>query len=105
MKEIFITYLWENKLLQHPIKTTDNETVEVLHPGNQNSNAGPDFLNARIKIGQTLWAGNVEIHVNSSDWTLHNHQHDKAYDNVILHVVFRDDLPVFLGRCFAFQKS
>jgi hypothetical protein len=91
MKEIFITYLWENKLLQHPIKTTDNETVEVLHPGNQNSNAGPDFLNARIKIGQTLWAGNVEIHVNSSDWTLHNHQHDKAYDNVILHIVYQED--------------
>jgi len=91
MKEIFIHYLWENKLLQHVDHTTDNEPVEIIHPGFRNAHAGPDFLNARINIGGTLWAGNVEIHVNASDWLLHNHQHDKAYDNVILHVVFQED--------------
>lgn len=91
MKEIFIHYLWENKLLRNAMLTTDNESVEIIHPGNRNSNAGPDFLNARIKIKDTIWAGNVEIHVNASDWVLHNHQLDKAYDNVILHIVYEED--------------
>lgn len=91
MKEIFIYYLWENKLLKTNIYTTDNEIINVIHPGYRNANSGPDFLDARIKIENTLWAGNVEIHVNASDWLLHKHQHDKAYDNVILHIVYQED--------------
>ena len=59
-----------------------------------NTHSGPDFTNARIKIGDTTWAGNVEIHVPSSDWRKHNHTTDEAYKNVILHVVYRDDEPV-----------
>jgi hypothetical protein len=98
MKEIFIHYLWENKLLLNTILTTDNEAIEILHPGNKNSNAGPDFLNARIKINGTLWAGHVEIHVNASDWNLHNHQSDKAYDNVILHIVYEEDKKIITSN-------
>ncbi|NOU46627.1 MAG: DUF2851 family protein [Bacteroidales bacterium] len=95
MKEEFIYYLWENKLLRKDLISTDQEPVEILHSGYRNSNAGPDFLNARIKIGTTVWAGNVEIHVISSDWLLHNHQHDKAFDNVILHIVYQEDKKIF----------
>src|SRR5690606_18482376 len=60
-----------------------------------NMNAGPDFLNARIRIGDTVWAGNVEIHTNASDWYNHNHHSDPAYDNVILHVVYTADKLVY----------
>lgn len=91
MKEVFIHYLWENRLLQRGLISTDLEPIEVLHPGFANADSGPDFLNARIKIGETIWAGNVEIHVNASDWNQHKHQDDSAYDNVILHVVLEED--------------
>ncbi len=96
MTEDFLHYLWKFKLFnQLDIKTTEGETVRVLHVGQHNTDAGPDFFNARLKIGTTSWAGNVEIHVKSSDWHRHAHQLDKAYDNVILHVVNEDDKPVF----------
>lgn len=95
MKEVFILYLWENKLLLPELRTTDNKPITILHPGNANHDAGPDFLNARLKIDDTLWAGNVEIHVNASDWYKHRHDVDKAYDNVILHVVYEADKQVY----------
>jgi hypothetical protein len=98
MKEEFIYYLWENKLLQKEMISTDHEPIEILHPGYRNSNAGPDFLDARIKIGTTLWAGNVEVHINASDWMLHNHHHDKAFDNVILHLVYQEDKKIFTSE-------
>lgn len=65
--------------------------MDILSVGTHNLNAGPDFENAKIKIGETLWAGNIEIHLHSSDWEKHKHQHDHAYENVILHVVYNHD--------------
>ena len=72
MKEDFIYYLWENRLLQLDLKTTDGEDVKILSVGTRNYDSGADYNNARIKIGGTLWAGQVEIHVHSSDWFRHN---------------------------------
>jgi hypothetical protein len=88
VKEEFIVYLWKNRLLQPDLYTTTGEAVSILHPGVENHDAGPDFMVARVRIGQTLWAGNVEIHVRASDWLKHRHEQDAAYDNIILHVVF-----------------
>lgn len=86
--EQLIHYAWKHKLF--PLKlleTTDGRKVEVIDPGLHNHNSGPDFFNAKIKINDTLWVGNVEIHDKASDWFLHGHDKDAAYDNVILHVV------------------
>jgi hypothetical protein len=65
--------------------------IEVVSFGMHNTDAGPDFFNGKVKIGETIWAGNIELHINSSDWMKHKHQNDKAYDNVILHVVYNND--------------
>lgn len=90
--EDFAHYIWRHKLyISNNFHTTDGLQLEIIHPGIHNTNAGPDFFNAKIKIGDTLWAGNVEIHIKGSDWFRHNHHTDKAYDNVILHVVIEDD--------------
>ena len=91
MKEHFLYYLWENRLLSKDLLTVDGESVYVISVGNRNYDSGPDFLDARIRIGSTLWVGHVEIHVNASDWFRHGHQHDDAYKNVILHVVYGSD--------------
>ena len=96
MKESILHYFWQNKLfVSQEIKTTDGERVEIIDVGRINTDAGPDFFNAKIKIGDTLWAGNVEIHTASSEWNKHNHQQDKAYDSVILHVVLQADSDVY----------
>ncbi|MFV0593332.1 MAG: DUF2851 family protein [Draconibacterium sp.] len=88
MSEEFLQYVWENRLFDPgDLKTCTGEPVEIIHPGRRNTDSGPDFFNARIKIGDTVWAGNIEIHVKASDWNKHLHQNDKAYDNVVLHVV------------------
>lgn len=93
--EEFIHFIWENMLFySQDLKTVRGETVEILNPGHRNSNAGPDFFDARIKIDNTLWAGNVEIHTKASDWYRHNHSTDKAYSNIILHVVEKADKQV-----------
>lgn len=76
-------------------ETTSGEKIKIISPGLKNPDSGPDFFNAMIDIGATRWAGNVEIHVNSSDWFKHNHQINPAYNNIILHVVFNDDKPVY----------
>ncbi len=99
MKEEFLAYLWKNKLLfTNGLKTSDGEVLEIVHPGHENHDAGPDFFDARIRIGTTMWAGNVELHVKTSQWNLHGHQHDSAYDNTILHVVFEHDLEIKNAR-------
>ncbi|MFN2430169.1 MAG: DUF2851 family protein [Cryomorphaceae bacterium] len=95
MNEDFLHYLWKfQQFTDRRIKTHSGEEVDVIQVGEHNVNAGPDFLNARVRIGETKWAGNVEIHINSSDWYAHNHQNDRAYDSVILHVVYANDKSV-----------
>ena len=85
--ELLLHYVWKHKLFPlTELKTTDGKNVEVIDPGLHNMNAGPDFFNAKIRIGGTLWVGNVEIHDKASDWYLHKHDHDEHYNNVILHV-------------------
>ena len=85
--EQLLHYVWKHKL--YPLKeltTSDGKTVEVIDAGLHNKNAGPDFFNAKIRIGSTMWVGNVEIHDKSSDWYQYGHDKDSRYDNVILHV-------------------
>lgn len=85
--EKLLHYAWKHKILPlRELKTTEGQDVEIIDPGMSNMNAGPDFFNAKVKIGGVMWAGNVEIHLRSSDWFRHGHQDDAAYDNVILHV-------------------
>jgi hypothetical protein len=96
MKEDFMHYVWRFKLLDtNNLITTAGEKIEIITFGSYLQIAGPDFFNAQIKIDNQLWAGNIEMHVKSSDWYLHNHQSDKNYDNVILHVVWEHDIDVF----------
>jgi hypothetical protein len=83
---------------QAALKTTTGEPVEVQRAGEQNTDAGPDFFNATIRIDDTTWAGNVELHLKSSAWNQHRHQHDKDYQNIILHVVYEDDEPVYASN-------
>lgn len=94
IKEDFIHYLWRIKKVPIALETTDGRTVEILEFGIYNLDSGPDFFNAKIKIEDTIWVGNIEMHVFTSDWKKHGHQLDKAYDNVILHVVYEDDQSV-----------
>jgi hypothetical protein len=94
MTEDFIQYVWRFRLLNPELKTVTGETISVLHPGEPNRNGGPDFFNARLRIGPTTWAGNVEVHRKSSDWFRHGHDGDRSYDNVILHVVGTHDAEV-----------
>lgn len=90
--ERLLHYVWKYKLYTtSSLVTTDGCSVEVLDTGIQNGDAGPDFFNAKIKIDGTLWVGSVEIHDRASDWLRHHHEVNKAYDNVILHVVGMND--------------
>lgn len=94
MNESFLSFVWKYRLYSGDLHTTNNIPVTVIKPGEQSTHAGPDFFNARIRIGDTLWAGNVEIHVKAGDWYRHRHHHDPAYDNVILHVVHEADTDI-----------
>lgn len=95
MTEEFLYHIWQFRLFNHrQLKTHNGESIEILHPGNRNRLSGPDFFNTKIKIEDLIWAGNVEIHVNASDWFKHAHQKDDAYQNIILHVVYENDMPV-----------
>ena len=96
MKEEFLHYLWRFRLIQSPLQTTKNEKIEVLNPGLYNTDAGPDFVQAKVKIGDTLWVGNIELHIKASDWNSHSHQQDKAYNTTILHVVYMYDTDIHL---------
>ena len=85
--EALLHYCWKHKLFPlEPLTTTDQLPVEVIDPGLHNRHAGPDFFNAKVKVDGMLWVGNVEIHDKASDWYLHGHDRDAAYDNVVLHV-------------------
>jgi hypothetical protein len=96
MKEDFLHYIWKHKKFKNTnLKTTNGELVEILNLGQHNHNTGPDFFNAQVQIAEQLWAGNLEIHIKSSDWYIHNHETDSNYDNVILHVVWEHDIEIF----------
>ncbi|RYE12292.1 MAG: DUF2851 family protein, partial [Sphingobacteriales bacterium] len=95
--EDFLHYVWKFRLFDRiGLQTVDGQELEVFSAGMHNKDSGPDFHNARIRIGETVWAGNVELHLSSSNWHQHGHTDDNAYGNVILHVVYRDDSPVIL---------
>ncbi len=92
LNERLLQFIWQFQYFnKNELATTDAEPVQVVTPGQFNSNQGPDFSNAKIIIGNTIWAGAVELHINTTDWQRHKHQEDKNYNNVILHVVWEDD--------------
>lgn len=92
MTERLLQYIWQfQHFNQADLTCTTGETLQILHPGQHNHHQGPDFLNAKIQVGQTVWAGHVELHVLASDWLYHGHDDDKNYQNTILHVVWRED--------------
>jgi hypothetical protein len=96
MKEDFLHYLWKfNKFATLNLKTFNGEEITIINVGQYLELAGPDFFNAQLIIGNQKWAGNVEIHVKSSDWYVHHHERDEAYENVILHVVWEHDTEIF----------
>ncbi len=96
MREDLLSFIWRNnKFRTKKLFTADKEALKIQNSGTLNKFSGPDFFNAKIFIDEQLWAGNVEIHVKSSDWYAHHHETDTNYDNVILHVVWEDDISIF----------
>ena len=94
MKEHLLHFIWQNKLFNtKELKTTQGNDVQIIDFGKYNKDGGPDFRDAKIKVEEVIWIGNIELHIYASDWKLHKHQHDKKYDNVILHVVYFNDEP------------
>ncbi len=92
LSERLLQFIWQFQYFsKHKLLTTSGECLQILQAGTFNTNQGPDFLQAKIKIENTIWAGNIEIHINASDWLLHQHQDDENYNNIILHVVWIDD--------------
>jgi len=89
MNESLFQFIWQYSLYQpHQLTTTCSEVITVIHPGKKNTNAGPDFLEAKIRIGNIILVGNIELHIHPNDWTVHQHHKDPAYQNIILHVVY-----------------
>src|SRR5690606_10189963 len=96
MREDLLHFIWKYRKLQSvELSTSTAEIIRVIDPGTHNMLAGPDFFNAKVVIDGQLWAGTVEIHVRSSDWYAHHHEKDPGYNNVVLHVVWEDDIAVF----------
>ncbi len=94
--EALLHYVWRHKIYPlEPLHTTKQQRIEVIDPGLPNRHAGPDFFNAKLKIDDVLWVGNVEIHTHASEWYAHGHDYDPLYANVILHVVEEADAEVF----------
>lgn len=93
--EDLMQFIWGQRLFeQHGLRTTDGRAVEVVRPGRIQHDSGPDLVDARVRIDGQLWAGTVEVHLRSSEWNAHGHQHDPAYGNVVLHVVYEHDAEV-----------
>ena len=106
MTERLLQFIWQfqyyNKM---ELQLANGEPLQIIHPGTYNSNQGPDFSQARIKIGYTVFAGTIELHVRSTDWQKHNHDTDKNYNNVILHVVWFNEAEtscILAASCFSF---
>jgi hypothetical protein len=94
MTERLLQYIWQFQYYNVAgLQTQDGEQVQIIYPGSYNTNQGPDFLDAKIKIGDTVWAGSIELHVQASQWHNHKHSSDDNYNNVILHVVWQNDKP------------
>lgn len=92
MTERLLQFIWQFQYFnKSDLETVSGESVQIIFPGQYNTNQGPDFSDAKIKIGKTTWAGSVEMHIKTSDWEKHNHNDDKNYSNVILHVVLEND--------------
>ena len=90
--EALIQYIWKLQYFnKSELETIEGDMLQIIHPGTFNTNQGPDFSNAKIKIGDTTWAGNIELHIKSSDWQSHKHSGDKNYSNIILHVVWQHE--------------
>jgi len=99
MSEEFLYYLWQRHLFDRSVYSlASGERLEIISPGMRNTDEGPDFYNVRIKIEDTLWVGSCEMHVYSSDWYKHEHHINPLFDNVILHVVYKNDQPVFNSK-------
>ena len=98
LKEELLYHIWKYRLFRMPLLDMDDQPVELVDPGQQNLDSGPDFFNARIKSEGILWAGNVEIHRKASEWYQHDHHLDPAFDNVILHVVLDPDCQISNSR-------
>lgn len=99
MQEDFLWYIWQHRLFDDPnLRSSQNQSIFVEHPGYLNRDAGPDFNLARLKLNGQRWVGQVEMHVKSSDWLKHGHQTDPAYHNVILHVVWENDCPIHIRK-------
>lgn len=97
VREDLLYYVWRLNQYDHKdLRTTEGERLQILDPGQRNDDSGPDFSFARIKIGDNIWIGHVEMHVRSSDWLRHNHQDNEAFSNVVLHVVFKNDVDISL---------
>ncbi|HRQ49767.1 MAG TPA: DUF2851 family protein [Agriterribacter sp.] len=95
MTERLLQFIWQMQYFNKAdLRTTCNEPLQVIYPGQFNTNQGPDFREASLKINTTTWVGNIELHVKASDWKLHRHGEDKNYRNIILHVVWENDDPV-----------
>ena len=95
MNEAYLHHIWKMKRLPfHALQTTDGKSIEIIHIGTHNHDSGPDFFNGQIKIDGVIHSGNIELHLQSSDWFAHKHQNDKSYNNVILHVVFEHNQEV-----------
>ena len=93
MTERLLQFIWQFQYFNKgELATLQGESLLVIFPGHYNTNQGPDFLEAKIRIGSTTWAGNIELHFKTSDWEKHNHHRDDNYNNVILHVVWEDDV-------------
>ncbi len=93
MNEQFLYYIWQYRLQGKKLRITTGEEIEIIKPGYRNQDAGPDFVEALLRITPETWAGNIEIHLKTSDWFKHNHTGDPNYSSLILHVVFENDLP------------
>jgi len=92
MKEEFLHFVWKYRLYDSDrLADTEGNNIEVISPGEYNRDSGPDFFSTRVRIGDTMWVGNAEVHINSSDWYRHGHHADQAYNNVVLHIVAKTD--------------
>ena len=98
--EMLMQHIWQHKIWDGAprLRTVDGRVVEVVDQGLLNGGPGPDFFNAKIRLDDKVWAGNVEVHVRASDWHAHSHDGDTAYDNVVLHVVSEDDCRIRIGE-------